>query len=277
MRATIDSVPVFRMHTYHLFDFQCHWLTGISLFISRSILLPVLILLPNGAFAVTEDEVVDFLNADPSFLSRHPELLEQAFRYEQLSREKNARVERAKVLSEAQGIIEKFQPEQEPSDNRKKTVIAFMDYDCRPCRQDRHEHQQRATQLAEKVEIIQIPLGIMSSASAQAVRLLLALQAEDRRRATSFHQDLLNVRLPLTYATVTATAAKNGIQDQEMEKMLRNQRASDELKHIQDLAVALGVEGTPAYLAGCELVKGRAGLNMLIESWVDCIPEPLAP
>ena len=265
------------MHTYHLSDFQCHWLTGISFFILRSILLPVLILLPNAAFAVTEDEVVDFLNADPSFLSRHPELLEQAFRYEQLSREKNARVERAKVLSEAQGIIEKFQPEQEPLDNRKKTVIAFMDYDCRPCRQDRHEHQQRATQLAEKVEIIQIPLGIMSSASAQAVRLLLALQAEDRRRATSFHQDLLNVRLPLTYATVTATAAKNGIQGQEMEKILRNGRASDELKHIQDLAVALGVEGTPAYLTGCELVKGRAGLNMLIESWVDCIPEPLAP
>ncbi len=265
------------MHTYHLFGFQCHWLTGISLFISRSILLPVLILLQNGAFAVTEDEVIDFLNADPSFLSRHPELLEQAFRYEQLTREKKARMERAKVLSEAQGIIEKFQPEREPLDNRKKTVIAFMDYDCRPCRQDRDEHQQRATEMAEKAEIIQIPLGIMSSASAQAVRLLLSLQAEDRQRARSFHQDLLNVRLPLTYAAVTATAAKNGIQDQELEKMLRNERASDELKHIQDLATALGVEGTPAYLAGCELIKGRAGLNMLIESWVDCIPEPLAP
>ncbi len=265
------------MHTYYLFNFQRHWLTGISLFILRSILIPVLILLPNGAFAVTEDEVVDFLNADPSFLSRHPELLEQAFRYEQLSREKNARMERAKVLSEARGIIEKFQLEREPSDNRKKRVIAFMDYDCRPCRQDRDEHQQRATQLAETAEIIQVPLGIMSSASAQAVRLLLTLQAEDRRRAGSFHQDLLNVRLPLTYATVTATAAKNGIQDQELEKMLRNERASDELEHIQDLATALGVEGTPAYLAGCELIKGRAGLNMLIESWVDCIPEPLAP
>lgn len=265
------------MHTYHFFDFQRHRLTGISLFISRSILIPALILLPNAAFAVTEDEVVDFLNADPSFLSRHPELLEQAFRYGQLSRERNARMERAKVLSEARGIIEKFQLKREPLDNRKKTVIAFMDYDCRPCRQDRHEHQQRATQMAEKAEIIQIPLGIMSSASAQAVRLLLALQAEDRHRARSFHQDLLNVRLPLTYATVTATAAKNGIQDQEMEKMLRNERASDELKHIQDLAAALGVEGTPAYLTGCELVKGRAGLNMLIESWVDCIPDPHAP
>ena len=277
MRANADSVPAFRMHTYYLFNFQCHWLTGISLFISRSILLPVLILLQNGAFAVTEDEVIDFLNADPSFLSRHPELLEQAFRYEQLTREKNARMERAKVLAEAQGIIEKFQPEREPLDNRKKTVIAFMDYDCRPCRQDRDEHQQRATEMAEKAEIIQIPLGIMSSASAQAVRLLLSLQAEDRQRARSFHQDLLNVRLPLTYATVAATAAKNGIQDRELEKMLRDERASDELKHIQDLAAALGVEGTPAYLAGCELVKGRAGLNMLIESWVYCIPEPLAP
>ena len=72
--------------------------------------------------------------------------------------------------------------------------------------------------MAEKAEIIQIPLGIMSSASAQAVRLLLALQAEDRHRAGSFHQDLLNVRLPLTYATVTATAAKYGIQDRKWRK-----------------------------------------------------------
>ena len=264
------------MHTCHLFDFQRHWLTGISLFISRSVLILVLILLSNGAFAVTEDEVVDFLNADPSFLSRHPELLEQAFRYEQLSREKNARMERAKILSEDQGIIEKFQLEREPSDNRKKTVIAFMDYDCRPCREDRLEHQ-RATQLAEMIEVMEIPLGIMSSTSAQAVRILLTLQVEDRHRARSFHQDLLNERIPLTYATVTRTAAKNRIQGLELENILRDDWSSDEIGRLQDLAAALGVEGTPAYLTGCELVKGRAGLNMLIESWVDCIPDPLAP
>ena len=236
----------------------------------------MLIFLSNGAFAVTEDEVIDFLNADPSFLSRHPELLEKAFRYEQLSREKNARMERAEILSEAQDIIHKFQIEREASDNRGKTVIAFMDYDCRPCREDRLEHQ-RATQLTEMIEVIEIPLGIMSATSAQAVRILLMLQAEDGQRAGSFHQDLLNAGLPLTYAAVARTAAKNRIQDQELENMLRDERSSDELKRVQELAVALGVEGTPAYLAGCELVKGRAGLNMLVESWVDCIPDPLAP
>ena len=269
MSATVDSVPAFRMHTYHLFDFRCHWLTGATLFISRNLLIPILLLLSNGAFAVTEDEVIDFLNADPSFLSRHPELLEKAFRYEQLSREKNSRMERAEILSEAQDIIRKFQMEWEASDKRGKAVIAFMDYDCRPCREDRLEHQ-RATQSAEMIEVIEIPLGIMSATSALAVRILLTLQAEDGQRARSFHRDLLNERLPLTYATVTRTAAKNRIQGLELENMLRDEWSSDELRRIQDLAVALGVEGTPAYLAGCELVKGRAGLNILIESWVDC-------
>ena len=264
------------MHTYQLFDFQCRWLTGVILFISRTISIPVLIVLSNGAFAVTEEEVIDFLNADPSFLSRHPELLEKAFRYEQMSREKNARMERAKTLSEAQDIIHKFQIARAASDNRRKTVIAFMDYDCRPCREDRLEHQ-RATQLAEMIEVIEIPLGIMSSTSAQAVRILLALQVEDRHRARSFHQDLLNERIPLTYATVTRTEAKYRVQGLELENILRDEWFSDELGRIQDLAAALGVEGTPAYLAGCELVKGRAGLNILIESWVDCIPAPLAP
>ena len=257
------------MHTYHLFDFRCHRLTGIVLFISRNILIPSLIFLSNGAVAVTEDEVIDFLNADPSFLSQHPELLEKAFRYEQLSREKNSRMERAKILSEAQDIIHKFQIEREASDNRGKTVIAFMDYDCLPCREDRLEHQ-RATQSAEMIEVIEVPLGIMSATSAQAVRILLTLQAEDRQRAGSFHRDLLNARLPLTYAAVTRSAAKNRIQDQELENMLRDEWSSDELRRIQDLAVALGVEGTPAYLAGCELVKGRAGLYTLIDAWVDC-------
>ena len=273
MSATVDSVQAFRMH---LFDFQCHRLTGVVHFISRNLLCLILIFLSNGAFAVTEDEVIDFLNADPSFLSRHPELLEQAFRYEQLAREKNARMERAKILSEAQDVIRKFHMEREASANGGKAVIAFMDYDCRPCREDRLEHQ-RATRLAEMIEVIEIPLGIMSSTSAQAVRILLTLQAEDGQRARSFHQDLLDERLPLTYAAVTGTAAKHRIQGQELESMLRDEWSSAELKRLQDLAVALGVEGTPAYLAGCELVKGRAGLNMLVESWVDCIPEPLAP
>ena len=226
-------------------------------------------LLPYGAFAVTEDEVIDFLNADPSFLSRHPALLEKAFKYEQSSREKNARMERAKILSEAQDIIRKFKIEREELDSREKTIIAFVDYDCRPCRLDRLEHQ--ASRFAERVEVIEIPLGIMSSTSAQAVRLLLTLLAEDRQRAWSFHQDLLDERLPLTYAAVTRIAAKNGIQGLELEKSLRDERAFDELKHIQDLAGALGVEGTPNYLAGCKLIKGTAGLNILLESWVDCI------
>ena len=230
----------------------------------------MLIALPNSALAVTEDDVVDFLNADPSFLSRHPEILEQAFRYEQLSRKKKSRAKRAKVLSESQGLIEKFQFKAESLDNRGKTVIAFMDYDCIPCRHDRLEHES-ASGPAERAEIIQVPIGIMSSTSAQAVRLLLTLLAEDRRRASSFHKDLLDARLPLTYATITRTAAKNGIPEKDLETRLRNERASDELKHIQELAVALGVEGTPAYLSGCELVKGRAGLDMLIESWTDCI------
>ena len=264
------------MHTHRIFDFRCHRLAEAILFVSRSVLIPILILLPVSTFAVTEDEVIDYLNADPSFLSRHPEILEKAFRYEQLSREKNARVARAKVLSASQALIDKFQYKRRPLDNRKKTIIAFMDYDCVPCRQDRFEHQ-RATQLTEEAEIIQIPMGIMSSTSAQAVRLLLSLQVEGRHRARSFHQDLLKVRLPLTYATVTETATKNGIQEQELEFMLGNERAFDELKHIQDLAVALGVEGTPAYIAGCELIKGRAGMKMLIESWEDCIPAGLAP
>ena len=86
-------------------------------------------LLPYGAFAVTEDEVIDFLKADPSFLTRHPELLENAFKYDKLSREKYARMERAKILSEAQDIIRKFKIEREEFDGREKTVIAFIDYD----------------------------------------------------------------------------------------------------------------------------------------------------
>ena len=65
--------------------------------------------------------------------------------------------------------------------------------------------ERSSSELSDYFEVIEIPMGTMSSVSAQAVQLLLSLRMSDEISAWSLHQELLETRLPLFMAISLAS------------------------------------------------------------------------
>ena len=222
---------------------------------------------------VAEEEVVDYLSNNPDFLIRHPNLLEQAFEFQRAMQAQQGRIERARILTSSAELLEAFRaPSEKAQADGNERLIVFMDYECIPCRMD---HFERAnSELSDYFEIIDIPMGIMSSVSAQAVRLLLSLRMSDEASAWSFHQELLETRLPLAYGDLIRIAESHGMSPSAIDGALGSPRSAAALREIRSFATDLGVSTTPTYLVGCELVQGRSSLLRLKEIWTECQPPP---
>lgn len=218
---------------------------------------------------VAEGDVVDYLSKNPDFLIRHPSLLEQAFEFQRAMQAQQGRIERARILTSSAEFLQAFRAPSEKADAAgNERLIVFMDYECIPCRMD---HLERAnSELSDYFEVIAIPMGTMSSVSAQAVRLLLSLRMSDEISAWFFHQELLEARLPLVYSDLIRIAESHGMSSREIDGALGSPRSAAALREIRSFASDLGVSTTPTYLVGCEILQGRSSLSRLKEMWTEC-------
>jgi protein-disulfide isomerase len=91
------------------------------------------------------------------------------------------------------------------------------------------------------------------------------MQDPTGKKYIEFHQKLLGGRGPADKARALAVAKDVGFDMPRIEKDM----ASDEVKTTIDedmkLADALGVNGTPSYVVGSEVVVGAVGLDSLKE------------
>ena len=222
---------------------------------------------------VAEEDVVDYLSKNPDFLIRHPSLLEQAFEFQRAMQAQQGRIERARILTSSAEFLQAFRAPSEKADAAgNERLIVFMDYECIPCRMD---HLERASsELSDYFEVIAIPMGTMSSVSAQAVRLLLSLRMSDEISAWFFHQELLEARLPLVYSDLIRIAENHGMSSREIDGALGSPRSAAALREIRSFASDLGVSTTPTYLVGCEILQGRSSLSRLKEMWTECQSSP---
>ena len=222
---------------------------------------------------VAEEEVVYYLSKNPDFLTRHPSLLEQAFEFQRAMQAQQVRIERARILTSSAELLRDFRaPSEKAEAAGNERLIVFMDYECIPCRMD---HLERAnSELSDYFEVIEIPMGTMSSVSAQAVRLLLSLRMSDDISAWSFHQELLEAPLPLVYSDLIRIAGSHGMSPGEIDGALGSPRSANALSEIRAFASDLGVSTTPTYVVGCELRQGRSSLSQLKEIWAECQSPP---
>lgn len=238
------------------------------------LLVAMLVCFPRTTAAdVAEEDVVDYLSKNPGFLIRHPNLLEQAFEFQRAMQAQQVRIERARILTGSSQLVQAFRAPSEKADAAgSERLIVFMDYECIPCRMDYLERAN--SELSDYFEVIEIPMGTMSSVSAQAVRLLLSLRMSDEISAWSFHQELLETRLPLVYGDLIRIAESHGMSPTEIDSALGSPRSAAALREIRSFASDLGVSTTPTYLVGCELLQGRSSLSQLKEVWTECQSSP---
>jgi len=207
------------------------------------------------AFQKAVEQVVE------QYLRTHPEVIEQSLLILQAQRKEEERERTRQVIVTKQAELLN-DPNSPVSGNLEGdvTVVEFFDYRCGYCKRV----AGTVTQLQHddpNVRVVYKDYPILGEASELAARAALASNAQGKHVA--FHEALLDSEEELTPETILALATAVGLDTEQLLKDMESPSIHTTIKRNQALARELGVNGTPGFIVGTELVPGALDLKDL--------------
>ena len=203
--------------------------------------------------AAIEQIIADYLVENPELIVRALRVLEQ--------REVLAAAERQRAtLIAARGALENnpAAPVGGAWDGD-VTVVEFFDYRCPHCKTVAPSVAGLITDDA-KVRVIYLDLPILGPVSVFAARASLAAHAQGRFQ--EFHDAVMGQR-QVTEKSVMAVAQSLGLDLDQLARDMASTEVENQLRDNIALAQGLGINGTPAFIIGDQVVPGVASLDKL--------------
>ena len=222
--------------------------------------------LADEAPAATDLPVEQIETIVRDYLMREPEVIYQAL--EELQRRQVAeREERQKqTLSERQSELLN-DPATPVAGNPEGdvTLVEFFDYRCGYCRRVLSSMQALMAE-DENLRVVFKELPVLGEDSVRASRAALASMQQDESLYLDFHLALMSAS-DLSPDGIRNLAADVGLDPDRLEEDMESEAVSKAIEANYQLASALGIEGTPAFVVGERLVPGavdKARLAALI-------------
>lgn len=141
------------------------------------------------------------------------------------------------------------------------TIVAFVDYNCGYCRSNLPIIKSLVAK-DKMIRVIYKELPILGPSSEIAARGALA--AHRQGKYVEFHDALFEAR-GAGELTVKAVATKLGLDQAILGKDMADQKVRSAIGRNRTLAAALGIEGTPAYIIGTQVIPGAVEADMLTQ------------
>jgi protein-disulfide isomerase len=108
---------------------------------------------------------------------------------------------------------------------------------------------------------------VLSQGSVEAAQVAVAVRMQDPtgKKYLDFHQKLLGGRGAADKARALAAAKEAGLDMAKLEKDLGSPEVKATLEENLKLADSLGMNGTPSYVIGKQVVIGAVGVDALRE------------
>jgi protein-disulfide isomerase len=119
-----------------------------------------------------------------------------------------------------------------------------------------------------KLKFVLKEFPVLGDGSVQAAQVAAAVRMNDKtggKKYLDFHQKLLNSRGQVDKARALAAAKEAGFDVARIEKDMASDEVRAQIEESMKLAEALGLNGTPSYVVGPEVVVGAVGLKTLKE------------
>jgi protein-disulfide isomerase len=201
------------------------------------------------------------------YLVGHPEVLQDALA-EMEKRQAAAETEKHKtaVRDYSQALFDSSRQVTLGNPQGDVTMVEFFDYNCGYCKRALADMLDLIKN-DPKLKVVLKEFPVLGPGSVEAAQVAVAVRMQDKtgKKYLDFHQKLLGGRGQADRARALAVAKEVGIDMARLEKDL----AGDEIKATIDesmkLAEALGLNGTPSYVVGTDVVVGAVGLAALKE------------
>jgi protein-disulfide isomerase len=201
------------------------------------------------------------------YLLKNPELLQEVMS-ELDKRQSAAEAEkhRAAVKEHADKLFNSTRQVTLGNPQGDVTMVEFFDYNCRYCKRaltDMLELMKSDPKL--KVVLKEFPVLGPQSVEAAQIAVGVAMQDRTGKKYLDFHQKLLGGRGQVDKARALAVAKEVGLDPARLEKDMNNPEVRATLEESLKLAESLGLNGTPSYVIGPDVVIGAVGLPALRE------------
>jgi protein-disulfide isomerase len=144
-------------------------------------------------------------------------------------------------------------------------LVEFFDYNCGYCKKAELSLDAIIKE-DKKVKIIFKELPILGASSAELSRVALAVNIMDSNNYLKFHSALMKSNAKNAVEAIKI-AKELGINEDELQKTLKNKQSiiEEQIKANQELAASIGINGTPAFVIGKDLIPGAVSVKNLKE------------
>jgi len=202
-----------------------------------------------------------------NYLLAHPEVLEEAMT--ELSRRQaaaEAEKHEASVATNAETIFNSPRGVVLGNKDGDVTFVEFFDYNCGYCKRAMADMLD-LMKTDPKLKVVLKEFPVLSQGSVEAAQVAVAVRMQDPggKKYLDFHQKLLGGRGAADKARAMAAAKDAGLDTARIEKDLASPEVRATIEENFKLAEAMGMNGTPSYVIGKQVVIGAVGLDNLRE------------
>src|SRR5262249_35728328 len=201
------------------------------------------------------------------YIIAHPEVLEEAMS-ELSKRQAAAEAEKhqATITSNAEVIFNSPRGVTIGNKDGDVTFVEFFDYNCGYCKRAMADMLD-LMKADPKLKVVLKEFPVLSQGSVEAAQGAVAVRMQDPtgKKYLDFHQKLLGGRGAADKARALAAAKDAGLDMTRLEKDLTSPEVKATLEENLRVAESLGMNGTPSYVIGKQVVIGAVGAEALRE------------
>jgi protein-disulfide isomerase len=201
------------------------------------------------------------------YLIAHPEVIQEAMgELEKRQSAADAEKHKAAIKQYSQLIFSSPRHVVLGNPNGNVTFVEFFDYNCGYCKRAMDD-MLALMKDDPKLKVVLKEFPVLGPGSVEAAQVAIAVHMQDKtgKKYLEFHQKLLGVRGQADKARALAVARDIGLDMGRLDKDIASPEVKATLQESFKLAEALGLNGTPSYVIGDNVVIGAVGLEALKE------------
>jgi len=199
------------------------------------------------------------------YIVSHPEVLQEAIA-ELDKRQAAADLEKAKtaVADNAETLFNSNRHVVLGNPKGDVTLVEFFDYNCGFCKRALPDMLELLKD-DPRLKIILKEFPVLGPGSVEAAKVAVAVRMQDKtgKKYLDFHQKLLGGRGQADKAHALAVAKEVGMDMKRIDADMASEEVKVSLDESLKLAETLGLNGTPSYIIGTDVVVGAVGLDAL--------------
>ncbi len=216
---------------------------------------------PAQTFSPDQRQQVENIVKD--YLMAHPEVVQEVLAaVEKHQKDAEAQQQRATIRANNATLFNSPHQVVLGNPHGKIEMVEFFDYNCGFCKHALPD-MVKLLDTNHDIKFVLKEFPVLGEGSVEAARVAVAARMQDPKKYMQFHQKLLGGRGAADKARALAVAKEVGFDTARIERDMTSEEVNTTIAEDMKLADALGVNGTPSYVVGDELVVGAVGFDEL--------------